>query len=66
MAALRIGYRRVCHISMQGNSARSLVLRQRWAISFLGLDWRHKNCINCDETWLGKYHAQARLTTFFM
>ena len=38
---------------MQGNSDKCLVLRQRWAMSFLSLDWRNKNVINIDETWLG-------------
>ena len=52
MKLLGLKYSKVKHISMQGNSERSLVLRQRWAITFLGQDFR-KNIINVDETWLG-------------
>ena len=46
-------YSKVKHISMQGNSAKSLVLRQQWAMAFLEQDFRAKNVINIDETWLG-------------
>ena len=50
---MRISYKKVRHISMKGNSDKCLVLRQRWAMSFLSLDWKNKNVINIDETWLG-------------
>ena len=35
MHLLGLKYSKVKHISMQGNSAKSLVLRQRWALAFL-------------------------------
>ena len=50
---MNIKWKRVKHIAVQGNSERSLVLRQRWAVSFLEMSWKHKNVINIDETWLG-------------
>ena len=53
MKKLRIVYRKVKQIAVQANSERCLVLRQRWAISFLELDHKNKNIINIDETWLG-------------
>jgi hypothetical protein len=61
----RLIYRKVKHISVQSNSERCLVLRQRWAMSFLELDHRHKNVINVDETWLGtadmrKYYWKSK------
>ena len=49
----RLVYRKVKHVAVQSNSERCLVLRQRWAMSFLELDLKHKNVINIDETWLG-------------
>ena len=61
MHNLGLKYSKVKHISMQGNSAKSLVLRQRWALAFLEMDYKTKNVINIDETWLGmtdfrRYH----------
>ncbi len=53
MHDLELKYSKVKHISMQGNSAISLVLRQQWAMAFLEQDFRAKNVINIDETWLG-------------
>ena len=53
MHNLGLKYSKVKHISMQGNSAKSLVLRQQWALAFLEMDFRAKNVINIDETWLG-------------
>jgi transposase len=53
LAEMRISYRKVKHVNFQANSERCLVLRQRWAVSFLELNWRHKNVINIDESWLG-------------
>ena len=35
MKSMGLKYQKVKHISWQGNSEKSLVLRQRWAISFL-------------------------------
>ena len=53
MHDMGLKYKKVKHISMQGNSEKSLVLRQRWALTFLGQDLKHKNVISVDETWLG-------------
>ena len=53
MKLMRLSYTKVKHINVGANTDRSLVLRQRWALSFLQLDWRHKNVVNVDETWLG-------------
>ena len=50
---LDLKYMKVKHISTQGNAAKALVLRQRWAMAFLAQDFKHKNVINLDETWLG-------------
>ena len=51
--AMNIKYMKVKQVAPQANSDRSLVLRQRWAMNFLEQDWRHKNVVNIDETWLG-------------
>ena len=53
MYEIGLKYRKIKHISMQGNSEKSLVLKQRWALEFLRLDFKAKNVINIDETWLG-------------
>ena len=45
-------YRKVRHIPMAGNSERSLVLRQQWALAFLQLPPKTR-LICLDETWLG-------------
>ena len=51
--ALGLKYKKLKHISMQGNSERALVLRQRWAMKYLDQDLQFKNILNLDETWLG-------------
>ena len=53
MHAMGLKYMKAKHISMQGNSERSLVLRQQWALRFFELDFKAINIINVDETWLG-------------
>jgi len=53
MKDMRLSFMKVKHINVGANTERSLVLRQRWALQFLSMDWRLKNCINIDETWLG-------------
>ena len=50
---LGLRYKKVKQIPFQGNTQRSLVLRQRWSLNFLGQDYKAWNVINCDETWLG-------------
>ena len=49
---LGLKYKKIKHISWQGNSDKSLVLRQRWAMQFLELDHKAMNVINIDETWV--------------
>ena len=46
-------YRKVQHVPLQANSARNLILRQRWAMTVLEKDYKHKVYLNIDETWLG-------------
>ena len=60
MSILGLKYCKVKHISMKGNSEKCLVLRQRWALAFLGLDFKAKNVINIDETWLGMSDFRRR------
>ena len=49
---MKICYKKVKHINVTANSVKNLILRQRWAINLIELNWRHKNVINVDETWL--------------
>ena len=49
MKDMRLSYMKVKHINVGANTERSLVLRQRWALQFLSMDWRHKNVIYVDE-----------------
>ena len=37
-----------------------MVLRQRWALKFLEIDYRAFNVINVDETWLGMMDFRRR------
>jgi hypothetical protein len=53
MKELGLSWKKVKQVAIQSNSVRCLVLRQRWAISFLEMDLKSKNWINIDETWLG-------------
>lgn len=50
---LGLRYKRVSHISWQGNSPRNLILRQNFGLNFLKLDMIKKTILNIDETWLG-------------
>ena len=49
---LRMSFRKVKHITMQGNSARNLILRQQFALKLIELLSKKKKVINWDETWL--------------
>ena len=49
---LGLKYKKVKHISMNGNSDKSLILRQQFALKFLDIDHKAKNILNLDETWL--------------
>ena len=53
-------YRKLNKIPMQGNSERSLVLRQQWALAFLRQDLSQKIVLNVDETWLGMSDFRRR------
>ena len=48
------------HIAVQGNSEKTLVLRQRWALTYLQLNHQYKNVWNIDETWLGMMDFRRR------
>lgn len=49
----KMRYRKILHIPLQSNSERCLVLRQRWALAFLGLAKSKKIILNVDESTLG-------------
>ena len=36
------------------------MLRQQWSLAFLNLDYKAKNIINIDETWLGMADFRRR------
>ena len=48
-----LSYRKIKAISIHGNSARNLILRQQFAVKFLQLSNPNKVFLNVDETWLG-------------
>ena len=50
---LGMSYRKVKPLSLQANSEKNIILRQRWALAFLGLLQTKQHLINIDETWLG-------------
>ena len=52
MLSMGLKYKKIKNISWQGNSEKSLVLRQQFAIRFLDIDHKNVIVINVDETWL--------------
>jgi hypothetical protein len=69
MHVLDLAYKKVKHISINSNSEKSLVLRQRWALAYIELDHKAKNVINIDETWLNmsdfrRMHWRPRRTNY--
>ena len=48
-----MSYKKVKKIANSANTPRNLLLRQRWALLFLGLDKSNKVIIQMDESWLG-------------
>ena len=60
MHAMGLKYQKVNAIPWQGNSEKSLVLRQKWAEAFLNIDLKNINVINIDETWLGMADFRRR------
>jgi len=53
MLSMGMKYKKIKNISWQGNSEKSLVLRQQFAIRYLDIDHKNFIVINVDETWLG-------------
>ena len=47
-------YRRIKQISMKQNSEQNLLLRQQWALIYMGLDNSKKIILNIDESWLDR------------
>ena len=50
---LGMSYKKIQEISLHTNSARNLVLRQRFAMVLVSLLSQGKRVINIDESWLG-------------
>jgi len=50
--SLGMRYRKVVQLAVHANSAKSLILRQQWAIRMLKLWQKRKNILTIDETWL--------------
>ena len=57
---LGLRYKKVKKIPFQGNSERSLVLRQQFAIKLLGILDAGKRILNIDETWLNTTDFRSR------
>ena len=53
-------YRKIKDTTIQSNSEKNLVLRQRWALEYLSLLKNKKNFLNIDETWLGMSDFRRR------
>lgn len=53
-------FRKIKDVAVFSNSPKNLILRQRWALKFLGLFWRKKVFLNIDETWLGMSDFRRR------
>ena len=57
---LRMGYKKVTHITMQGNSVRNIVLRQQFALKLVELLMAGKTILNVDESFLGMMDFRLR------
>ena len=57
---LGLKYKKVKKISYAGNSEKSLVLRQQFAIRMFALLRSGKRILNIDETWLNETSFQRR------
>ena len=47
---LNLTYRKILQLALQQNSDKNLILRQRWAIAYLGFVKSKKRIINFDES----------------
>ena len=50
---LKMSFRKVKALSWTENSAKSKILRQQFALSFLDIDYEKKVIMHVDQTWLG-------------
>lgn len=50
---LGMSFKKIKDVSLQENSARSLILRQQFAIRYIEAAMKKKRIINIDQTWLG-------------
>ena len=57
---LGMRYKKVVPISIHGNSAKNLVLRQQFAIQMLELLLEKKTILNVDESWIGMSDFRRR------
>ena len=57
---LKMSYKKVTHISTQGNSAKSIILRQQFALKLLELLSKGKRIWNFDESWLNMMDFRRR------
>ena len=55
-----MSYRVVKPISWFENSVKSKILRQQFALVFLGINLEHKVILNCDQTWLAMSDFRRR------
>ena len=57
---LQMRYKKMHAVAIHSNSARTLVLRQQFALEFLSQWQKDKIFINVDETWLGMTDFRRR------
>ena len=57
---LGMRYKKIVPIAWTANSHRNLILRQRFALAFLGIDLDKKVILNIDETWIGMSDFRRR------
>jgi hypothetical protein len=56
-----MSYRKILVLSPLQNSDKNMILRQQWAIVYLGILKSKKRIINIDESWLGKMNYTRRI-----
>jgi len=57
---MEMSFKKIVPISIHGNSAKNLVLRQQFALQFLEVLQSKKVILNLDETWLGMMDFRRR------